>query len=341
MLVTLAFAGVSYATWWFLQDTWLRVNALLWAFIYSMATANLYPPLARGVFISGISFVSGGVLRLAVALLGLTISASLWMKLGWIGVMVVLLNLGIAFLFGSLFCRYGLKMGGRLSVLVGVGTGICGASAIAATGPAIKAKEEEMGVALAAITLFGLLAMFAFPLLFNNGLVNLWLGREPLNYGIWVGMGVHEMAQVIAAASQVDGAVGVAMAAKSIRIFMLGPMVLASLLLVRRFGRETGEAKGFPVPWFAFAFVAFTLVNTGLAALPIGEGWASVNQDLIKPGVTFLLAWAFVGVGFKVRASAVLTIGPKAFLGGVVVALAASLSALLLTRFLWLPLHGS
>ena len=336
LLLTLAFAIAAFATWWALRGTWLTFSALLWAFIYSIVATNVWPGLSSR-FAAGIELASSRLLRLAIALLGLTISAAVWLRMGGVGLGVVLLNLAFAFFFGSLFCRYVLRMKGAVSVLLGVGTCICGASAIAATGPALKAKAEEMGVSLAVITLFGLLAMFGYPILFQ-GPLGAWLGGSPLAYGMWAGMGVHETAQVVAAAAQVEGAVGIAMMAKSIRIFMIGPMVFASQLLFRRLeagGRE-GAAR-LSIPWFAVAFVLFTLVSAAMEVSPAAAEWARFNGDYLKPAVTFLLAWAFVGVGFKVRASAIKAIGLKAFLGGMAVAVVAGVSALLLTRYLWLP----
>ena len=311
LLACLALAVISFTTYWLLKGTWFKFSALLWAFIYAIIATNLLPALSGSRFSLGVEFSASRLLRLSVALLGLTISASVWTRLGGAGVLVVLINLTFAFLFGCLFCRYVL---GALSVLLAVGTSICGASAIAATGPAIRAKAEEMGVSLAAITLFGLSAMFLYPALFG-GWLGPWLVDNPVTYGMWVGTGVHKTAQVIAAASQVDGAVGMAMTAKAIRIFMIGPMVFISLIAYRRFaaGTEGEEAFKFPVPWFAVVFVLFTLVYAGLETTPFKGEWVTFSKGHIKPGITFLLAWAFAGVGLKVKLASIRAMGAKAF----------------------------
>lgn len=340
LLLTLGFAVVAFATWWFLKDTWLKFSALLWAFVYSILAVNILPVLSGEKFRKGIEFSSTRLLRWAVALLGLTFSASVWVRLGGIGVAVVLLNLVFIFIFGLLLCRYVLKMEVTLSLLLAVGTCICGASAIAATGPAIRAKSEEMGLSLAVITLFGLVAMFTYPFLFL-GPLNGWLGNNSLAYGMWAGMGIHETAQVIAAGSQVDGAGSIALSAKFIRIFMIGPMVFVSLFVFRRFSSSSAADRvKLSVPWFAVAFVVFTLVHLGLESLPIRDWWYTFNGEYLKPGVTFLLAWSFAAVGLKVRASAIRAIGLKSFLGGIVVAAVAGVSALLLVKYLWMPFSG-
>jgi uncharacterized integral membrane protein (TIGR00698 family) len=340
LLITLAIAAISFVTYWFLKGTWLKFSALLWAFIYSIIVVNLRPALFEGGSKAGIEFSSSRLLRWSIALLGLTVSASVWLKLGGIGLAMVLINLALVFTIGLLFCKYVLKMGDALSLLVAAGTSICGASAIAAVGPALKAKAEEMGLAVASITLFGLIAMFSYPLLFNGPLGG-WLGNNPLAYGMWAGTGIHETAQVIAAASQVDTALSIASSAKFIRIFMIGPMVIVSLFIFRRLTRtgDTGKIK-IAIPWFAIFFVIFSLVNFGLASLPIGGSWVSFNGIYLSPAVTFLLAWSFAGVGLKVKISTIRSIGLKAFLGGMAIAVVAGGTSLLLVKLLWMPFNG-
>ena len=168
LLVTLGLAVVAYATWWLLKDTLLKFSALLWAFIFSIIASNLLPVLSSEKFHHGIEMSSTRLLRWSIALLGLTFSAAVWANLGGIGIAAVLINLVFAFTFGFIFCRYVLKLDGALTVLLSAGTSICGATAIAACGPAIRAKAEEMGLSLAVITLFGLVAMFGYPLTFKT-----------------------------------------------------------------------------------------------------------------------------------------------------------------------------
>ena len=106
LLLTLTFAVAAFITWWFLRDTWLKFSALLWAFVYSIIAVNLIPALSGDKFKMGVEFSSTKLLRWAIALLGLTISASIWVNMGGIGLAVILINLTFAFVFGFLFCRY-------------------------------------------------------------------------------------------------------------------------------------------------------------------------------------------------------------------------------------------
>jgi len=338
--ITLGIAAVSFVTWWFLKGTWLKFSALLWAFVFSLIVANIKPSFFEGTSKPGIEFSSTRLLRWSIAALGLTVSASVWVQLGGIGVAMVLVNLVLVFALGIIFCKYILKMDDTLTLLIAVGTAICGASAIAAVGPALRAKAEQMGLALAAITLFGLLAMFAYLFLFN-GILAGWLGNDPLAFGMWAGTGIHETAQVIAAGSQIEGALSIATSAKFIRIFMIGPMVIVSLFMFLRFSRteQRGKIK-ITIPWFAVFFVLFSLANSGLAALPFGKAWSSFDSKYISPVITFFLAWSFAGIGLKVKYSSIRSLGLKAILGGIGVALIAGLSCLLLVKYLWLPFSG-
>jgi uncharacterized membrane protein YadS len=87
-------------------------------------------------------------------------------------------------------------------------------------------------------------------------------------------------------------------------------------------------------------FIIFTLINLGLENSAISSCWVGFNTNFLKPAVTFLLAWAFAAVGLKVKISSIKAIGLKAFLGGLTVALFASICGLLLVKFVWLQQAG-
>jgi uncharacterized integral membrane protein (TIGR00698 family) len=340
LLITLVIAAISFLTWWFLKGTWLKFSALLWAFIFSIIIVNIQTKFFEGAVKKGIEYSSSGLLRIAIAALGLTVSAAVWVKLGGIGVVMVLTTLLLVFLFGLFFCKYVLKLDSALTLLISAGTAICGASAIAAVGPALKAKAEEMGLSVATITLFGLLAMFGYPLLFE-GFLSGFLSNNPLAFGMWAGTGIHETAQVIAAASQVDEALSIATSAKFIRIFMIGPMVIISLLIFQKMSLSEGKGKiKIAIPWFAVFFVVFTVVNFLLASSAFGKSWDSFVSVYLSPVITFVLAWSFAGIGLKVKFSTLSAMGLKSFLGGMAVAVFAGVVSLTLVRFLWMPFSG-
>ena len=123
-----------------------------------------------------------------------------------------------------------LDLGRRLSTLLGIGSAICGASAVAAAGTTMEASEEETAYAIATVTLIGTVATFALPALGS------WVGLDDRELGIWIGMMVHDVGQVVAASTAVgDAALTAAVPVKLVRVLLLVPVlvVLAGSSLVR------------------------------------------------------------------------------------------------------------
>ncbi len=320
-------ALLSFASWLYFKP----ISSLMWAFIYSIAISNLVKLPER--LTQGINFCAGDMLRGVIASLGLVTSALIWLQVG-LGVLNALIVVFFSYFFGLWLGRkFGLNS--RISTLIGVGTSICGASAIAATGPAIGAKEEEMGVALACITLFGLIAMFAYPFIFLNTAVGEWLRNSVSVYGVWCGSGVHETAQVIAAAGALDSsAIGPALMVKSIRIFMIGPMILIATYLLRKGVAEKSATK-IVLPVFGVLFIVnsvFCAVLDANAPLikAMGFDWPLVKGVLSGAVFPFLLATAFAGVGSKVRFRLIAKIGARPFVAGAVMSVLAGAVALIL-----------
>ena len=179
--MTIAFLG--FAVW----TQYKPISSLMWSFIFGILISNIVR-IPENIQ-TGLKFTSGWLLKFTIALLGLVTSASVWFEVG-IGALNALVIIFVSFIMSITLGRR-LGLSNRLAILIGVGTSICGASAIAATAPAIQAKEEEIGIAISGITLFGLISMFLHPYLFTNTAVYNWLLGNPNVYAIWVGSGVH------------------------------------------------------------------------------------------------------------------------------------------------------
>ena len=330
ILFCIAIAVMSYILW----VSYKPISSLMWAFIVSIIISNA-TNLPKSL-IAGVNFCSRDLLRSAIAVLGIVTSALIWLQVG-IGVLNAVAVVLFSYFFGMWL---GKKMGleKTLVALVGVGTAICGASAIAATAPAVKAKEEEVGLALACITLFGLLAMFAYPFLFANSFVGTWLKHDLDLYSIWCGSGIHETAQVIAASGALDSAaIGPALLVKSIRIFMIGPMILVATYLISRIDKSpTGKAETRAVfPVYGVIFIVNSVFCALLDAyssqlMNIGFDWITAKKALSGTIIPFLLATCFAGVGLKVKFKDIAKLGAKPFAFGALMALLAGLLALVL-----------
>jgi len=330
VLLCVGVAMISFVTW----QLYKPVSALMWSFIFSIVFANVVkvPQALR----AGVDFCSSALLRASIATLGLTVTAYVWLRVG-IGAVNALLVVAIAYLLGMwIGKRLGLSR--ALSTLIGVGTCICGASAIAATAPAIGASEDETGLALACVTLFGLMAMFSYPLLYAGTFVASWLGRSDVAYGIWVGTGIHETAQVVAAAANIGKvALDAALLVKSIRIFMIGPIVVVASYLHRKADANLVGKARIVVPTFAVLFVINTFIcamldwasAVGLPSSAIKD-WPAVKSILSLYVTPFLLATSFAGVGMKVNLASVGRMGGKAVIAGLATATLTAVLALLL-----------
>jgi uncharacterized integral membrane protein (TIGR00698 family) len=190
------------------------------------------PPRAK----AGVVFSLRKLLRFAIILLGLQLTAEQVMEVGATGIGVIALTLVGTFLFSTWLGRM-LGVERKLSELIAAGTSICGVSAVIATNTVTGAHDEDVAYAVACVTVFGSIAMFVYPLL--PGLLHL----DPHAYGLWAGASIHEIAQVVAAAFQDGRKAGeVGTIAKLSRVMMLAPMVIALGLMAARRARRGGHA---------------------------------------------------------------------------------------------------
>jgi uncharacterized integral membrane protein (TIGR00698 family) len=210
---------------------------------------------------TGLGFTMRTLLRLAVVLLGLQVTFAQIIGMGLTPLLAVAAGLLVCF-FGTVWLGARLGVDPKLARLIATGTSICGASAIVAANSVTRGKDEEVGYALAAITLLGIVAMLTEPA------ASLLLHMAPGRAGVWLGASLHDVAQVVAAASQLgDEATRNATIAKMVRILMLAPMVLgmAAYEHHRHKGQKNSDephAK-IPMPWFVLGFLALAGLNSG------------------------------------------------------------------------------
>ncbi|MEI9403369.1 YeiH family protein [Mesorhizobium argentiipisi] len=228
---------------------------------------------------AGIAFSQKRLLRFAIGLLGFQLTLGQVAGIGFVGVGIVAATLGATFLFTVTLGRL-IGVDAKLAQLIAAGTSICGASAIVATNIVTDARDEDVTYAVAAITLFGTIAMLGFPLLAPV------LGLDHHAFGLWAGASIHEVAQVIGAGFQNGTLAGeTATVAKLTRVAMLAPMVIALGVMARRGSGDATGAKP-PMPWFVVAFVAVVTLN-GLVAVPaqIHTAFALAAQVMLTMGL--------------------------------------------------------
>jgi len=148
----------------------------------------------RDVFMSGISFSVKYALRAGIILLGLRLSLTEALKLGAWGIPLIVTCIAVG-LTVTLYFTNKMNQSRRLGTLIACGTGICGVTAIMATSPVIRAKDNEISYAVANITIFGLMSMLLYPFL-----AYFFFSGDPVKAGLFLGTAVHDTAQVTGAA---------------------------------------------------------------------------------------------------------------------------------------------
>lgn len=231
------------------------VSPLTLAIVLGMALGNTVaaPYLLR--IGEGIAFSKGRLLRLGIVLYGFKIT---WTQLAFAGWPALFADVGVVCGTFALALWLGRRLGMErdTAALVGAGSAICGAAAVLAAQPVLKAKEADVGVAVATVVVFGTLAMFVYPLLAALLLPSVADADACFGWGIYTGASVHEVAQVA----------DVAVITKMIRVLLLAPFLLALPWLMRRFGGGAPAAqKGAPaLPWFALGFLGAVAANSPL-----------------------------------------------------------------------------
>lgn len=284
-------------------------SPMILAILIGIAFHNLIGTPARAK--AGVVFSLRRVLRLAIILLGLQLTAAQIVEVGAAGIAIIAATLVATFIFTV---RLGRALGvePKLAELIAAGTSICGASAVIAANTVTRAPDEDVAYAVACVTVFGSIAMFAYPLL------PALLGLDAHAYGLWAGASIHEIAQVVAASFQGGQAAGeFGTVAKLSRVMLLAPVVLSLGFMATRRARKNGHnhaAAKAPVPWFVLGFIALVGVNS-VVSIPADA------KSVIVIATTFMLSVALAAMGLetdirKLRAKGLrpLLLGLAAFL---------------------------
>lgn len=287
---------------WGLAHLLPGISPLLVAILAGALWRNLAPVPA--VLAPGVAISAKRLLRTGIVLLGLQVSLTSVLDLGFGVLAVVVASVAVTFL-GTLWigARLGISPAQRL--LIASGFSICGAAAVAGMDGVAKAKEEEVATAIALVVLFGTIMIPLVP--FLGGL----LGLSEETLGIWIGASTHEVAQVVAAGGAVGGgALAIAVTVKLARVLMLAPMAAGLSIHLRRQGGAATTAKRPPiVPLFVLGFVAAMLLRTtGVLPEPV--------LDVVQILQTLLLSAAMFALGLGVHLKSLLRVGYRPVLLG-------------------------
>jgi uncharacterized integral membrane protein (TIGR00698 family) len=260
-------------------------------------------PALTGGLAPGLRVAARRFLRLGIVLLGLKLSLVDIASLGWVSIATTVAVVVLTFV-GTVGLGRALGLPGHQPLLIASGFSICGASAIGAMGAAVRARDEEQAVPVALVTLCGTLAIAVLPALWHP------LGLSNLQFGHWVGAGVHDVGQVVATA-QIAGtaALAVAVVVKLTRVLMLAPMVAITAAVERRRATDAAGPRPAIVPLFVAGFLAAVLLNT---FVPLPE-WLLAGADTVQ---TALLAMALFALGASIRLGELASTGWRALVVG-------------------------
>ncbi|MEE7530844.1 YeiH family protein [Klebsiella huaxiensis] len=280
-------------------------SALTLAILFGMVIGNtIYPKIWQSCD-GGVIFAKQHLLRLGIILYGFRLTFAQIADVGVSGIVIDVLTLSSTFFIA---CFLGQKVFGldkHTSWLIGAGSSICGAAAVLATEPVVKAEASKVTVAVATVVIFGTIAIFLYPAIYP--FLAHWFTPEA--YGIYMGSTMHEVAQVVAAGHAVSpDAENAAVIAKMLRVMMLAPFLLLLAARVKQLTpAESGEKSKITIPWFAILFIVVAVFNS-FHLLP------KAVVDMLVTLDTVLLAMAMAALGLTTHVSALKKAGAKPLL---------------------------
>ena len=302
---------------WLLGRRFMIVGGAVFGIILGILAGLIRRPAA---FNDGIRFTSKKILQYSIVLLGFEMNMGNIIKVGSQSLLVLVFTLSASFITAYLVSKV-LRLPSGIAVLIGVGTSICGGSAIAATAPVIKADDDDVAQAISTIFLFNIIAVFLFPA------VGHLLGLSDTGFGMWAGTAINDTSSVVAAASSWSEQAGngtalqFATIVKLTRTLFIVPITLVLAVYTSRkakkvsaAGTKAASSSGYSFrkvfPWFVLGFLAAALIYT---FLPIP---APVSAFLVQTG-KFLIIMAMAAVGLNTNLKKLLTQSAKPLLLGI------------------------
>ncbi len=308
--------AIALLAWW-LGRLLPLIGGPVIGILLGIAIRNTIPPDAR--FSHGIAFAGKQVLQWSIIALGFGLSLTQVAKTGLESLSVTLVTLTTAFLSAWALGHW-LGVHDKLKILIGVGTAICGGSAIAAVTPIIKPDEHDTAFAISTIFLFNVVAVLLFPLLGHL------LHLSDLGFGLWAGTAINDTSSVVAAGYSYSHAAGdYATIVKLTRATLIIPICLILAFAVAAREKKKGTTY-FSLrrifPWFILWFlVASALRTAGLVP--------AVILPVLHVAAEFLIIVALTAIGLSANLRKMIASGPRPILLGLGVWAAVSVSSLL------------
>ncbi len=272
-----------------------QVSPLTIALVLGMGIGNVFGGRMPAGLSPGIVLAQQKLLRLGIVLYGLRITFQQIAGIGLHGLALDLVIVCGTLALGVFVGRRLLGLDEDTTLLTAAGSAICGAAAVLAVQRVLRPDPSKVSIAVATVVLFGTLDVFLYPWMFPH------LGLDASRFGLFTGATVHEVAQVVAAATAVGpAAADAAVVVKLTRVMLLVPVLV--LLGWWRSGAD-GSVGRIVVPWFALGFVAVAALNSVVVLTP-GLRGALIAFD------AFALSSAMAALGFETRVGKLRALGP-------------------------------
>lgn len=272
----------------------------------------------KTVLDAGIKFTSKKVLQWAVILLGFGMDLNVVLETGKQSLPIIICTIGISLIMAFLINKL-IKMPSKVATLIGVGSSICGGSAIAATAPVIDADEEEVAQSISVIFLFNVLAALLFP---SFGQLIGFDTTSGEAFGIFSGTAVNDMSSVTATASTWDGMfnLGTATLDKAVTVKMTRTLAIIPITLVLALARAKKQKSSGAgkinmkkiFPFFILFFIGASIITT----IAVSCGVSADVFDPLKTLSKFLIVMAMAAIGMNTNIVKLVKSGAKPiFLG--------------------------
>ncbi|WP_223700598.1 YeiH family protein [Sutcliffiella deserti] len=305
-----------------LGEVFPTVGGVIFALLIGIILRNSFK--LNEVIAPGIHFVVKKLLKLAIILLGATLSIQSILEIGTQSITVILIVV-IGGIFGTLLVGKLLKIDNILSLLIGAGTSICGATAIFVIKGVVSAKETVTAYAITTIFFFNIVATLLYPW------VGQWLQLTTLQFGIWIGTTIHDTSSVVAVGYLVGDEVGeIATTVKLVRTLFIIPLVLAITFILVNKSNENNVKNSSVKNAFPLFIIGFLIMSIFYSVGVIPEAFSSMLGSFAK----FLIVMVMAGVGLQVEWKKFRTLGFKPFLAGFIASLFVAVVSLVYVIFL-------
>lgn len=288
---------------WLLGKKFPVIGGAVFAILIGMIIALLWTP--NDSIKKGITFTSKKILQAAVILLGFGLNLSVVLQTGKQSLPIIICTIATSLIIAFVLHKV-MHIDGNISTLIGVGSSICGGSAVAATAPVIDADDEEVAQAISVIFLFNVLAALVFPVLGRAIGFDTTSGEA---FGIFAGTAVNDTSSVTATASTWDSMwnLGSQTLDKAVTVKLTRTLAIIPITIVLAFMKagKTGDGSGSKAesikkafPTFILWFVAASIITTICISAGVSASVFSPLKELSK--FFIIMAMAAIGLGSNI-----------------------------------------